>query len=142
MPITINGLCLTPILADGATVEAEDVRWQEGDKDPPVELRRGDIVMADITGYGLQVKIVRAVPGDVFEVENGRIFINGRKLKNNEGAEYRVNDRAARRFSMYEPIIPPDNYLLLTNIIIGRDDSRRWGLIHRKQIKARIIKEK
>lgn len=127
--VTVRGNSLSPLLESGA-----DVMMKPAACAGPV--RRGDLVIFR-TGAREEpvVKIVRGLPGDRFEVdEGGFILVNGSELQNSAGERYRLSP--ARRgmlraySSGYGGVIPQDTYLLLGDGPKGALDSSRIGLVH------------
>jgi signal peptidase I len=111
----------------------------------PVE--RGDIVAYRYYGNKNPViKMVKGIPGDEFHIEKNDgealIHINGEPVKNSENIPYRLNAKACKMLSLYEQdyngTIPESTYLLLGNQADNSVDSRRFGLIDKRDIIGKV----
>ena len=125
--------------------------------------QRGDIIVfdSDVSDIRL-VKRVVAVPGDVVQMQNNRLTINGQLLQYQQhdtvnrlsaaqlepyielqenllGVKHRVRiAKAGSRSSTFSPlVIPHDRYLALGDNRDNSADSRVIGLIPRKEIIGR-----
>ena len=108
------------------------------------EIERNDIVIYRFAGNDNPViKVVKAIPGDDFHLENGRIFVNGVILRNSFGKEYQINSRAEQLLSLYEKEhsgkIPANAYLILGNNSNGSLDSTRFGLVGKSEILGKVL---
>ncbi len=105
------------------------------------DVKRGEVVAYNYRGNNnLIIKIVKAIPGDSFSLNNSRILVNGEILRNTEGKEYIIRD--TRMLSLYTkdyPIIPEDTFLILGNLASGSLDSSRFGLISKQDIRGRVF---
>jgi len=111
------------------------------------EVQRNDIVLY---WYGRNdvplIKIVRGIPNDHFNlgktIGGWNILINGEVLKNSMGEPYLISERKQQMLSLYENdyngIIPPDSYLILSNVASGGIDSTFFGLVHKEDILAKV----
>lgn len=93
-PIRVDGRSMSNTLADGEIVFCSKIDYWTGDP------QRGDIVICrypnrnevlfnigasiEVTEHTLFVKRVVAVPGDIIEMVNGVLFVNGRQVENPE----------------------------------------------------------
>ncbi len=111
------------------------------------EIERGDIVLYNYGGSEDPIiKIVKAVPGDSFsleEVEGGwNIIVNGEILENSLGEKYLINEPRYNMLSLYQrdygEEIPEYSYMLLGNLAGGSTDSTRFGLIHKDDILGKV----
>ncbi|MBI4656932.1 MAG: signal peptidase I [Elusimicrobia bacterium] len=108
------------------------------------EIQRGDIaVLRAASRTDPIINIVRAVPGDRFELkdleEGGTLLlINGAELKNSAGRPYKFSGKRKQMLSLYERdykgVIPANSYLLLGNLAEGSLDSSRFGLVEKAAI--------
>lgn len=115
--------------------------------------QRGDIVVFSPT-QELQnekyedafIKRVIALPGERVEIKDGKIYINGRQLPENNYLE------AGQRTSvdvctsgpqpplLHQPVtVPPDSYLVLGDNRSQSYDGRCWGFVPRQNIIGRAI---
>jgi signal peptidase I len=91
---------------------------------------------------GTFVKRLIGLPGEVWEEKNGFIYINGRRLKEpyiKPGRRDRQNlaliDIPPRKFTR----IPKDHYLMMGDNRNSSCDSRRWGLVPRKNLIGKVF---
>jgi len=111
------------------------------------ELKQGDIVVYNYAGTDPLIKIVKAVQGDSFKLQqsgNGwNILINGEIAKNSKKEPYLLNDKGYQMLSLYEQdyqgVIPTDACLLLGNTASGSLDSSRFGLVGKKDILGKVF---
>lgn len=111
------------------------------------EVKRNDVVAYDYAGEPVPIiKIVRAVPGDSFQVNKTEkawnIIVNGEILKNSKNNPYVLDEKRIKMISLYENsyngIVPENVYLIMGNIETGSVDSTRFGLVGKKDIIAKV----
>ena len=78
---------------------------------------------------GTFVKRLIGLPGDRWREQNGRIFINGRRLEE----PYIPVDRRDSE-TLPEQTIPKDRFLMLGDNRQSSCDSRRWGYVPRENL--------
>lgn len=109
---------------------------------------RGDIIAYKYAGNQEPlIKIIKASPGDSFELEktNGgyNILINNEILKNSQNQPYILDEKGYKMLSLYErdykSVIPQNAYLVLGNRASGSLDSSRFGLIDKSDILGKIV---
>jgi signal peptidase I len=101
------------------------------------EPKRGEIVVfktparaeAQCGAGGTFVKRLVALPGDRFRVENGFVYVNGRRLSE----PYIKSDRRDTD-TLPERTIPEDRYVMLGDNRQQSCDSRRWGYVPRDNL--------
>jgi signal peptidase I len=101
------------------------------------EPKRGEIVVfktpprarAQCGAGGTFVKRLIGLPGDRWREQNGRIFINGRRLEES----YIPVDRRDSD-TLPEQKIPKDRFLMLGDNRQSSCDSRRWGYVPRENL--------
>ncbi len=116
---------------------------------------RGDIVIFDSEAADRKlVKRIVGVPGDIVELKNNILFINGerssyRDVSSNEvttdryenilGVEHLISvNNSGFGLSNFAPVtVPPDNYLALGDNRDESSDSRVIGFVPRKEIVGR-----
>jgi signal peptidase I len=99
--------------------------------------KRGEIVVfktparaaAQCGAGGTFVKRLVALPGDRFRIENGFVYVNGRRLEES----YVVSDRRDTD-TLPERVIPKDRYVMLGDNRTQSCDSRRWGYVPRANL--------
>jgi signal peptidase I len=78
---------LEPKIKSGATVVVDKNYYNCH------EVERNDVVIYRHTGNDNPlIKIVKAVPGDSFAVEDSKLYVNGEPIKNSEGSIYRFSN--------------------------------------------------
>ena len=111
-------------------------------------IRRGDII---VFRYPLQpdtdfVKRVIGLPGDVVEIHNKRVFINGRQLDepyvvHEDPQIYPAQDALPEPYrsrDQYKPFgVPPGHYFAMGDNRDRSSDSRYWGTVPRSMITGR-----
>ncbi|MBI5306556.1 signal peptidase I [Candidatus Wolfebacteria bacterium] len=113
------------------------------------EIKAGDIIAYNYSGNPEPlIKIVRAVPGDKFQLkrssddQNINILINGEIIKNSQNQPYLLDTKGYKMLSLYEKdykgIIPKDTYLILGNLANGSLDSAHFGLIDKSDILGKV----
>ena len=113
------------------------------------KIKHEDIIAYDFIGNeDLIIKIVKALPGDKFEMRENEdqkwnIFINNSILKNSEGLSYSLNEQKSKMLRLYSknyPIIPDNRYLILGNSPEGSLDSSKFGFADRENIIGKVKK--
>jgi signal peptidase I len=131
-PVKVEGTSMMPNLLDQERLFINQFSYRFGIGD----IRRGDTVVfwypEDTTKS--YIKRVIGLPGDRVSVEDGDVFVNGRKLEEDYvPAEYR-DDRP------YAPqTVPPDQYFVLGDHRISSNDSRAWGFVPRSYIYGKAV---
>jgi len=109
---------------------------QEGDRVVTVKksrLKRYDIVLLNAP-KGPREKLTKRIiglPGETIEVKDGRVFIDGERLKEDyleERPQYEL-----------ETEIPSGSYFLLGDNRNESEDSRVWGPVLEKYITGRVV---
>jgi len=111
-------------------------------------IRRGDII---VFRYPLQpdtdfVKRVIGLPGDIIEIHDKRVFINGRQLDepyviHDDPQVYPRNDALPEPFRSRDKFkaspVPADHYFAMGDNRDRSSDSRYWGTVPRSMITGR-----
>jgi len=117
---------------------------------PLREIRRGDIV---VFRYPKQpdtdfVKRVIGLPGDVVEIHNKKVFVNGHELNepyvmHDDATTYPPLDALPEPYrsrDQYKPfIVESDQYFAMGDNRDRSSDSRYWGTVPRSLIKGRAF---
>ncbi len=95
--------------------------------------RRGDIVVVRMPGQGdeLLIKRVIAVAGEEVEINNGRVYVNGRLLDE----PYVADDTPGRQTWVVEPL----HVFVMGDNRHASNDSRQFGTVHRDQVLGRAM---
>ncbi len=82
------------------------------------------------------IKRVIGLPGEVLEVREEKVYINGKPL-NEAYAFHSVDDLS---FNHYGPVtVPFDSYFMMGDNRESSSDSRVWGSLERKYIKGKAL---
>lgn len=139
--VVVRGTSLAPYIVSGQTLP---VLYGYYECYKPT---RGDIVLYEYSGnVNPLIKIIAGVEGDkiAFLSEDGvhKIVLNNKVLKNVEGEEYVLSQRALQVLSPYikdyNGSIPPGAVFLLSNTVEDAIDSRRFGFVSVAEIIAKI----
>ena len=131
-PVKVEGTSMMPNLLDQERLFINQYSYRFG----LGEIKRGDTVVfwypEDTTKS--YIKRVIGLPGDTVSVDNGTVFVNGKKLEESYvPAEYR-DDRP------YPPTpVPPGEYFVLGDHRISSNDSRAWGFVPRAYIYGKAV---
>ncbi len=93
------------------------------------EPKRGQIVVFKFP-YGDSKDLIKrliGLPGDVIEMKDGIVYINGKELKE-DYVVYRDN------FNMKPVKVPPGKYFFLGDNRPNSNDSRYWGFVPKKDL--------
>ncbi|MEW5737200.1 MAG: signal peptidase I [Thermodesulfobacteriota bacterium] len=88
------------------------------------------------------IKRVIGLPGDVVELRDRRLFINGKQIPD-EHARYSLDIEIARRqkglVDFGPVIIPADKYLMMGDNRDNSSDSREWGFVDFADIRGKAL---
>jgi signal peptidase I len=129
-PVKVEGTSMLPGLTDQERIFINKFVYH-------VEpISRGDIVVFHYPRDTAKsyIKRVIAVAGDRVRIDVGRVFVNGRRLREPYvPADYR-DDR-----SMPETVIPRDSYFVLGDHRSSSSDSRDFGPVDREYIYGKAV---
>jgi signal peptidase I len=119
--VTISGNSMAPTLMDGATVSVS--RHQSPD--------RLDVVcyVFPLDEERMFVGRIIGLPGDVLEVREGAVWINGQKAEEPYVLE-------ATTYRHPQTVLPSEEYFILGDNRNGSYDSHDWGSVPRSNILA------
>jgi signal peptidase I len=131
-PVKVEGTSMMPSLFDQERlfINQFTYKFKLGD------IRRGDTVVfwypEDTTKS--YIKRVIGLPGDVIEVDDGYVWLNGKKLEESYvPSEYRDDRSYPRR------VVPADEYFVLGDHRVSSNDSRAWGFVPRNYIYGKAV---
>lgn len=136
----VSGNSLSGVLDDGDSVTILFDYY----KCNPIKI--GDVVAYKHPAFKDHIiKIVRALPGDSFRLEQGedgtKILVNDKLVKIKGGDPYLLDDRGTRLLKLYEKDykerIPEETYLILGNSLDSLDSSR-FGFISIANIAGKV----
>ena len=129
-PVKVEGKAMEPALKEGDRILVS----QTLDK-----LDHGDIVLFYYPGDQSQrfIKRIIGLPKDEIEIQEGIVFLNGKKL--DEPYVDPKNNQAL--FSRKSITVPNDTYFVMGDNRDNSDDSRFWGCLKRKFIYAKFVRK-
>lgn len=126
VPIMVSGNSMVPTLNNGDVMILNKFSYLVND------IKRFDIVVVDYENEYI-IKRVIGLPGDYVEYKNDILYVNGKKIKEEYDREYtedfNLNDLSIEK-------IPNNYYLVLGDNRPISKDSRKIGLIDKKNIKG------
>ena len=126
VPIMVSGNSMVPTLNNGDVMILNKFNYLVND------IKRFDIVVVDYENEYI-IKRVIGLPGDYVEYKNDILYVNGKKIEEEYDREYtedfNLNDLSIEK-------IPNNYYLVLGDNRPISKDSRKIGLIDKKNIKG------
>jgi signal peptidase I len=131
-PVKVEGTSMMPGLLDQERLFINQFSYRFGLGD----IKRGDTVVfwypEDTTKS--YIKRVIGLPGDSVSVQDGSVYVNGKKLEEDYVPEEYRDDRP------YGPeTVPPNQYFVLGDHRISSNDSRAWGFVPRNYIYGKAV---
>ena len=124
-PVKVEGTSMMPTLYDQERLFINQFSYKFGD------IKHGDTVVfwypEDTTRS--YIKRVIGLPGDRVAVDDGYVFLNGKRLDESYVPPRYRDDR-----SYPETVIPSGKYFVLGDDRVSSNDSRSWGLVPRSYI--------
>ncbi len=129
-PVKVEGVSMAPELTDQERIFVNKFRYRVE------EIERGDIVvfwypLDRATSY---IKRVIGVPGDVVELRDGRVLVNGLLFE-----EPYVPPEYMDHESFQAVVVEPGHYFVLGDHRSQSSDSRTWGLVPRENIYGKAV---
>jgi signal peptidase I len=129
-PVKVEGTSMQPRLVDQERIFVNRFIYRFEN------IHRGDIVVfwyPRDTNKSF-IKRVAAIPGDVIEIREGAVYVNGSEVKEPYlKPEFRDNE------SFHKAVVPPDQYFVLGDHRNSSNDSRNWGFVPRSLIYGKAI---
>jgi signal peptidase I len=131
-PVKVEGTSMMPSLVDQERIFINKFVYKFG----LGEILRGDLVVFYYPGDPAKsyIKRVIGLPGDSVALEDGVVFVNGKRLDENYVPE-RYRDRQS--FPLVR--VPPDNFYVLGDHRSSSNDSRTWGTVARQYIYGKAV---
>ncbi len=131
-PVKVEGTSMMPGLLDQERLFINQFSYRFG----LGGIKRGDTVVfwypEDTTKS--YIKRVIGLPGDTISVQDGSVYVNGKKLEEDYVPEEYRDDRP------YGPrTVPPNEYFVLGDHRISSNDSRAWGFVPRNYIYGKAV---
>ena len=100
------------------------------------EYKPGDVVSVRVPSGDYYVKRVVAVGGDVVELNDGTLYVNGEPLLDDDGYGETLEESGA---VIYPYIVREGNVFVLGDNRAVSMDSRMFGEVNQRQIKGKLI---
>ena len=131
-PVKVEGTSMMPTLTDQERIFINKFTYHYG----LGEVQRGDMV---VFWYPLDtsksyIKRVIGVPGDMVWIDEGDVYVNGKRL-----VEDYVPEVNRDRVSWGPKQVPADDYFVLGDHRNSSNDSRTWGFVDRKYIYGKAV---
>jgi signal peptidase I len=131
-PVKVEGTSMMPTLQNDERIFINKFTYHYG----LGEIQRGDMVVfwypRDTSKS--YIKRVIGLPGDVVRIDEGDVYVNGRKL-----IEDYVPDVERDHLSWDQQQVPPNSYFVLGDHRNSSNDSRSWGFVDRKYIYGKAV---
>jgi signal peptidase I len=131
-PVKVEGTSMTPALVNDERIFINKFVYRFGISD----IVRGDTIVfwAPEDATKSYIKRVIGVPGDVVEIVDGTVILNGKRQEEPYiRAEYRD------RMSMTRRLIEAGHYFVLGDHRNSSNDSRSWGTVSREAIYGKAV---
>jgi len=124
-PVRVEGTSMLPMLKDQDRLFINKMAYRIED------IHRGDVVVFEYPGDHSKsyIKRVIALPGDDLRIEDGIVYVNGKRL-----IEKYVPSRYADDRSQPEMVIPKHEYFVMGDHRSISSDSRDFGPVERNLI--------
>ncbi len=131
-PVQVEGTSMMPALVDQERIFISKFTYQIGIE----KIQRGDTVVfwSPADPGKSYIKRIIGVPGDVVRIDQGVVYVNGRRL-----LESYVPPAYRDRQSMAGLRIGPDYYFVLGDHRSSSNDSRSWGPVHRRSVYGKAV---
>ncbi len=131
-PVKVEGTSMMPALSDQERIFINQFVYMFGLKD----VQRYDMVVFWYPNDPTKsyIKRVIGLPGDLVEVQQGVVSVNGKPLDE----EY-VPDEYRDRNSMTPTRVPADQYFVMGDHRSSSNDSRAWGPVPRRYIYGKAV---
>jgi signal peptidase I len=131
-PVKVEGTSMMPALSDQERIFINQFVYMFGLKD----VQRYDMVVFWYPGDPTKsyIKRVIGLPGDIVEVQQGVVSVNGEVLP-----EDYVPEEYRDRNSMMPQRIPPGQYFVMGDHRSSSNDSRAWGAVPRRYIYGKAV---
>ncbi len=129
-PVRVEGTSMLPVLEDQDRLFINKIAYRVG------EIHRGDVVVFQYPRDHEKsyIKRVIALPGDRLRIDQGRVYVNGKRLP-----EPYVPSRFADDRSQPEMVLPANEYWVMGDHRSISSDSREFGPVDRDLIYGKAV---
>jgi signal peptidase I len=129
-PVKVEGTSMQPWLQDQERIFVNKFVYRFE------EIARGDIIVFrfPLDPSKSYIKRVVGLPGDIVEIDDGRLFINGHEVP-----EPYVLPHFRDHSSSRPVVVPGGEYYVLGDHRNTSNDSRTWGTVARKHITGKAV---
>ena len=129
-PVRVEGTSMLPVLEDQDRLFINKIAYRVGDIHP------GDVVVFQYPHDHTKsyIKRVIALPGDHLRINQGDVYVNGKRL-----AEPYVPSRFADDRSLPETVLPSNEYWVMVDHRSISSDSRDFGPVDRGLIYGKAV---
>jgi signal peptidase I len=131
-PVKVEGTSMMPALEDQERIFINKFLYRFGLGD----IERGDTVVFWFPRDPSKsyIKRVIGLPGDVVEVRNGEVLLNGRVVN-----EPYVPPEFRDSVTVSPTEVPPDSFYVMGDHRTSSNDSRAWGVVPRSYIYGKAV---
>lgn len=132
-PHKIKGDSMQPNFPDGEYLLTDKVSYRFG------EPQRGDIIVfrAPTNNNDEYIKRIIGLPGEIVEIQKGRVFVDGKELSETYLDPTITTDAGAFLAEGESAKVPEDQYFVLGDNRDFSSDSRAWGFVPSDKITGR-----
>ncbi|MFN0106458.1 MAG: signal peptidase I [Bryobacteraceae bacterium] len=131
-PVKVEGTSMMPALQDQERIFINKFLYRFG----LGEIERGDTVVFWFPKDPSKsyIKRIIGVPGDVVEVLDGEVRLNGNVVN-----EPYVPEEFRDRINVTATRVPADSFYVMGDHRTSSNDSRHWGIVHRRFIYGKAV---
>jgi signal peptidase I len=131
-PVKVEGTSMMPGLTDQDRIFINKYTYKFG----VGSIGRDDLVVFHYPNDPSQsyIKRVIGLPGDYVEIQDGMVYVNGKKLD-----EPYVPPEYRDHASLVKEHVPPNKYFVLGDHRSSSNDSRAWGFVERSEIYGKAV---
>ena len=126
----VDGQSMVPTLKNKQVV----MYWRLGEN-----YKRGDIVAIKMPSGDKYVKRIVGVPGDVINIKDGFVYLNGKKLSENFVKDGNGSTEPENKRIKYPHKVEANSYWVMRDNRYGSVDSRQFGSVIKDDIKGKLL---
>lgn len=134
-PHKVSGSSMFPNFHDGDYIITDKVTYRFR------EPERGDVVVFRNPRDQSQdfIKRIMGIPGDKIKVENNRVYVNGKLIKEPYIKDSVITNTGAFMRNGEEVTVAPGEYIVFGDNRPHSSDSREWGYVKKNEIIGRVF---